>query len=208
MKNFNHLLNLTLAISVAACSFLRPIPEKSRFFLLTPMAPGDAGAQINQQATRGLVLGLGPIKFPDYLERSEIVTRVEANRVQFSDNDHWAEPLKKNFTRVLAQNLSTVLGTQQIINFPWYSSTKVDYQVAILLDRFECDAQGNAQLAARWGINEPISGRILDRGNSDLHAPCGATVDQAVGALSQTLADFSRQIGAAVAQVSAPRRAR
>jgi uncharacterized protein len=212
MKHLTYLLNLTglwtVAFALTGCSLLAPVPDQSRFFLLTPMAPGDASSQINQENTRGLVLGLGPIKLPDYLERGEIVTRVEPNRVQFSENDHWAEPLKNNFTRVLSQNLSTLLGTQQIISFPWYSSVRIDYQIAITVDRFECDAQGNGRLAARWSVNDPHSGRILDRGESDLSAQCGGSVDQGVAGLSQALGGFSRQIATAVAQVSAARHPR
>ncbi len=209
MKHLTYAPNLTvlwiLAAALAGCTLLSPVPDKSRFFLLTPTAPGEAGAPVSQQNTRGLVLGLGPIKLPDYLDRSEIVTRVDSNRLQFSENDHWAEPLKNNFSRVLSQNLSSLLGNQQIVNFPWYTSTHIDYQIAVTVDRFECDGQGNAHLAARWSINGPAGGRILDRGESDLSEPAGAGTDQQVAALSRTLGNFSRQVATAVAQVSAQR---
>jgi uncharacterized lipoprotein YmbA len=191
------------ALLLAGCTFLAPIPEKSRFFLLTAIPPGNDGMQAVQQSTSGLVLGLGPIKFPDYLQRSEIAQRVGSNQVQFLDNDHWAEPLKDNFSHVLSQNLSALLGTQQIISFPWYSSTHIDYQVAITVDRFECGMQDQAQLAARWSINDPASGRILERRVSELTASCGSSVDQGVSALSRTLADFSRQIATALQQLAA-----
>ncbi|HKD69155.1 MAG TPA: PqiC family protein [Candidatus Binataceae bacterium] len=209
MKQLTYLLRLAalwlLAITLARCSFLSPVPDKSRFFVLTPMAAGEAGSQPASQNTSGLVLGMGPVKFPDYLDRSDIVTRVEANRLQYAENDHWAEPLKADFIHVFSDNLSTLLGTQQIVNFPWYSTTHIDYQIAVSVDRFECD-QGNAHLAARWTINDPVSGRILDRGESDLRAACGADMDQGVAGLSQTLANFSRQIATAVTQVSAMHR--
>jgi uncharacterized lipoprotein YmbA len=187
---------------LAGCTFLAPIPEKSRFFLLTSIPLADNGAQTGQQNTSAMVLGLGPIKFPDYLQRSEIAQRVGSNQVEFLDNDHWAEPLKDNFTHALSQNLSTLLGTQQIMSFPWYSSTHIDYQVAITVDRFECGMQDQAQLAARWSINDP-TGRILQRRVSDLKASCGGSVDQGVSALSQTLGDFSRQIATALEQLPA-----
>jgi uncharacterized lipoprotein YmbA len=212
MKHLTYLLNLTglwtVAFALTGCTLLAPIPDQSRFFLLTPISPGGPGAQVNQGNTSALVLGLGPIKLPDYLQRDEIATRVEPNRLQFSENDHWAEPLKNNFIRVLSQNLSTLLGTQQIINFPWYSSIRIDYQIAITVDRFDCEAQGSGRLAALWSINDPTSGRILDRGNADLSAQCGTSVDQGVAGLSQALGDFSRQIATAVSQVSAAHRPR
>ena len=146
MKHLRHLVNLTalwLALSaLSACSsVLSPVPDKSRFFLLTPIAQSDAGSA-GQGNTSGLTLGLGPVKFPAYLDRSEVVTRVEPNRVVVSENDHWAEPLKTNFTRVLSQNLSVLLGGSQILSFPWYSSTHLDYQVVIDVQRFRMRLPG------------------------------------------------------------------
>jgi uncharacterized protein len=193
-------------IALAGCSLLSPVPDKSKYFVVTPTAPGTSASQINQGITRGLVLGLGPIKLPDYLNRTEIVTRIEPNQLQLAENDHWAEPLKDNFTRVLSQNLSTLLGTQQIVNFPWYSSTHIDYQIIVTVDRFECDNQGTARLAARWSINDPVSERILNRNDADLTAPCSGDVDQGVAGLSQTLSALSGQIAMAMSQVAATRR--
>ena len=209
MKHLRHLVNLTalwLALSaLSACSsVLSPVPDKSRFFLLTPIAQSDAGSA-GQGNTSGLTLGLGPVKFPAYLDRSEVVTRVEPNRVVVSENDHWAEPLKTNFTRVLSQNLSVLLGGSQILSFPWYSSTHLDYQVVIDVQRFECDSQGNAALVAQWSIEDPTGKKILDRGDAAPTQSFGSGEDQAAAALSQTLGNFSRQIATAIRQVNAQR---
>jgi uncharacterized protein len=162
--------------------------------------PG-AGSPLPSSQTSGLVLGLGPIRFPDYLDRDAMVRRVEPNRLLVSNTDFWAEPLKEDFTHILAQNLSTLLGTQQIINFPWYSSTRTDYQIVINVDRFECESQAGAHLAARWFIENPTNAAILDRSSSDLSAPGGEREACAAG-LSQTLADFSRQLATAISQVA------
>ena len=49
---------------VSGCSFLDPKPDSSRYFLLRPMAePGSV------PALDELVLGLGPVTVPDYLDR-------------------------------------------------------------------------------------------------------------------------------------------
>jgi uncharacterized protein len=210
MKNPIHFLNriglCISAIALAGCTFLSPVKDTSKFYVLTPAAAEGGGSQASQASTAGLVLGLGPIRFPDYLDRSEIVTRIEPNQLQMSENDRWAESLKDNFNRVLSQDLSNLLGTQQIINFPWYSTTHVDYQIAIIVDRFECDNQGSARLAARWSIADPVSGRILNRHDADLNVPYGGSIDQCAASLSQSLGSFSQQIATAVTQLSATRR--
>jgi uncharacterized lipoprotein YmbA len=206
MKHFGPLLNFAglsiLLIGLGACSLLSPVPDRSRFFLLTPLSQAGAGSQPGHDSTSGLALGLGPIKLPAYLDRTEVVTRVEPNRLEVSENNHWAEPLKTNFSRVLAENLTTLLGTEQIVSFPWYSSTHLDYQITVDVDRFETDSQGNAQLTALWTIENPKTGKNLDQGESNLSTSGGGDASQSAQALSHVLGDFSRQIATAIRQIN------
>jgi uncharacterized protein len=205
MKHFTRPLELVclwiLVVGLAGCSLLAPQPDRSKFFVLTALPSNEAGSQAGHSNTGSLVLGLGPIKFPDYLDRAEVVTRVEPNRLEVSQDSHWAGPLKTDFSRILSENLTTLLGTERIVSFPWYSSTHLDYQIAINVERFESDSQGNANLRARWSILAPKSGKVLDRGQSDLNAPGATNGTQSAAALSRVLADFSRQIAIAVHQV-------
>ena len=208
MKHNSYLLNRlavwSLAAMLAGCSsVLAPIPDKSKFFLLTPIAPGQAGAPAAQSASGSLILGLGPIKLPAYLDRTEVVTQVKPNRLEVSEINHWAEPLKSNFTTVLGENLSTLLGTAQIVHFPWYSTTHLDYQLVAEVQRFDSDAQGNARLIAQWTIENPSTKKTLDRGESDLTASGASDADRSAVALSRVLADFSRQLATAIGQVNA-----
>ncbi len=202
MKHLRHLVNLAylwIALSVlSSCGLLKPLPDKSKFFLLTPISQSNAASSAGQDNTGGLTLGLGPIKFPAYLDRSEVVTRVEPNQLKMSENDHWAEPLKTNFTRVLSQNLSALLGGPQIVNFPWYSSSRIDYQIAIDVERFESDAEGYAVFIAQWSVKDPATKKVMDRGDGNLTAPFAGGEEQAAAALSRTLSNFSRQIATAI----------
>ena len=199
-------LGLWVALSIlSACTVLKPIPDKSKFFLLTPLTQSEAGSGAVQDSTGQLILGLGPVHFPDYLERNEVVTRIANNQVRVSETDHWAEPLKNNFTWVLSQNLSILLGGPQIVKFPWFSSTTLDYQITVEVQRFETDSQGAAMLTAQWSIKDPTTQKILDHGEANLTAPSGSGEEEAAGALSQTLSNFSRQLATAIKQVNAQR---
>lgn len=195
-------------VTVAGCSsVLAPIPDKSRFFMLTPITPGESAAPAAQSGAHTLILGLGPIKFPAYLDRTEVVTQVEPNRLEVSETNHWAEPLKSNFTTVLGENLSTLLGTVEIVHFPWYSTAQMDYELTAEVESFDSDAQGSARLNARWTIEDPMSKKVLDRGDSNLTASGAGDAGQSAAALSRVLADFSRQLAIAIGQVNAQRRA-
>ncbi|MDH5298187.1 MAG: PqiC family protein, partial [Desulfobulbaceae bacterium] len=66
-----------------------------------------------------LVIGIGPVGLPEYLDRPQIVTRLTPNRLHLAHNHRWAEPLGQNIARVLGENLSPLLGTDRILLPPW-----------------------------------------------------------------------------------------
>ncbi len=85
-------------------------------------------AKSDQVAPAGLdvVLGLGPVHLPEYLDQQKIVSRLSANRLQLSDVHRWVEPLADNFTRVLQQELASRLHPRLMVIFPWPLSQRVD----------------------------------------------------------------------------------
>src|SRR5208283_3213746 len=147
------------ALLIAGC--LSPRRDDSRFFVLSP-----AGADPATTSARPIVLGVGPIKLPGYLDRQEVVTRVAPNRLELSSTDRWAESLDTDFTRVLAQDLSTDLGTQRFIFYPWYATTHVDYQVKVDVYRFEAGADGKIDLTAHWQVLDGTGKLLIARDSS------------------------------------------
>ena len=105
----------------AGCSILSPQPERSEFFILTPVSgsTGMAAKPASTSPDSQLTIGVGPVDFPDYLRRLPVVTRVAPNRLDLSDERRWAEPLDKNFVRVFSENLVVLLDTQRIEKYPW-----------------------------------------------------------------------------------------
>lgn len=149
----------------------------------------------------GLSVGLGPIHFPDYLKRTQVVTRTGPNSVHVSERDEWAAPLDASFRQVMAINLSRLLNTEKIVPFPWYSSTHIDYQVEMYVDRFDADTAGTAHLAVRWAVRDALGHTVVSR-SSDLTAQA-ADASSAAGAnaLSQLLGRFSQEIAGVIGQV-------
>lgn len=191
---------MTLAcLLLTACAALSARPDPSRFFMLTPVTQDqDAGAR--GPSTPGqLSLGIGPITFPGYLDREQIVSRVSQQRFALSENDRWAEPLQENFARVLSQNLSVLLHTDQIVRYPWQISHRPTYQVEIEVLRFEPNRSQEAQLMARWNIIDPSMKKLISTRESRLARQARATSTEAtVAALSETLGELSREIADAI----------
>ncbi len=224
MKRLISLLFLAisaLALAPGCSSLLAPRPDPTKFYVLTPIANADA-AQPTPLPAHQFAIGLGPVKFPDYLSHLEVVTRVSPNRVDLSTTDRWAEPLDESFRRVLALNLATLLGTDQVVPFPWYSSAKFNYRIEVTVERFERDGSGGTQLAANWVIRDGHSDRpLLSRqsnfsesagaqpaaaGSSSANAS-GTSMDAAAAALSTDLSDLSKQIAAAITTLNSTRAA-
>ena len=151
-------------------SVLEPRTDPSKFYVLTPMDSSVRSVPITYSSAEGQrasEIGLGPVKFPAYLARQEIVTRSSPNQVDLSDVNRWAEPLDKNFTSVLGQNLMMLLGAH-VTTFPWYRPTNLDYQVTVDITRFDTDSQGTAHVIGRWEIKDPNNGDLLKSGEINL----------------------------------------
>lgn len=195
---------LAAALSLTSCSFLAPSRDPSRFFTLAPLSEVAQPAPAASEG-HGLTYGLGPIKVPAYLDRNEIATRVSPSEIVYSATDYWAEPLQANVSRVLLQNLSTLLDTDRIATYPWGAGAKVDYQVQVEVLRFERDAAGQAWLTARWGIRAGTGGKLLALKDANVTRPMtGSSTAAAVAALSGTLGELSQEIAARLRQLPAP----
>jgi len=95
--------------------------ENARFYKLSSIvSPGETA-----KGSRLVAVGIGPIKFPHHLARTEIVTRTSRNSLQIADFDRWAGSLREDFTRILTENLSILLSTDYVFVFPWQKAVPI-----------------------------------------------------------------------------------
>jgi uncharacterized lipoprotein YmbA len=106
-------------------------------------------------ATPGPTVGIGPVSFPAYLDRPEIVHRSGDNQLHYAGSERWAEPLKTTFTRTLAENLAILLPGDRVALHPWSRSAQPEYQVIVHVVRFDADANGTVVLIAGWEVIRP-----------------------------------------------------
>jgi len=205
MSKMRHLTNvvgiLTLVtLILSGCGAGPSTP--SRFYVLS--SPGDLLAA-KRPATRaqGLQLGIGPIALPPHLDRTQIVTQASRHRLDLKDLDQWAEPLKDGFTRVLAQNLSALLETDNVFQYPWRRPFTVDYQVTVEVLRFDTDPTGESVLAVRWNVIKGDGRELLFSHTSTFKTQVADKgIEPTVAAMSRNLAELSREIGTSVAALT------
>ena len=199
------LLCLLVCFVPAGCFSLDPKPDPSKFFSLTSLPRAAERAQ-DAAGTNPLALGIGPIKFPGYLDRQQLVTRISQNRFAVAENDRWAEPLEENFSRVLSQNLSILLQTDRIVAHPWPRSRQPAYQVQVEVLRFEPNADQLVELWGRWSIIDGTQKTVSVRETYLTHPTRDKSTEASVAALSETVADLSREIAGAIRNLEGGKR--
>jgi hypothetical protein len=183
------------SVMLAGCFTARPDP--TRFYVLTPITAADTPAPPADAAR--VVLGLGPITLPRYLDRSEVISRVGNNEIRAADFDRWAEPLHLQIARTLAEDLAVLGAVSRVVHHPWYRASDLDAVLELDVLRFERNAEGHALLAARWRLRCPSGGVPLHTEEIILSDPATAADAAAVAeALSRQVAELSRRAAAAL----------
>ena len=181
-------------LSVLGCANTPP----THFYLLGAMPPSSASINLEPQGL-STSLGLGPIHFPKYLDRPQIVTKMTAHEIELAEFHKWAEPLKDNVTHVLKENLSVLLGIDRIVSYPWTRSNLPEYQVSLDIIQLDRTIQDEAVLKVRWTLIRGNGTDVLKNKTSHysevLH---GSDYEGLVAAMSRMFATFSQDIADAI----------
>jgi uncharacterized protein len=195
---------LILAVlSAGGCSLLTPGPQpKTRFYMLS--SPASSGRAVQPLATLpDVALGIGPIRLPEYLDRRNIIVRNSGNELELAEDSQWAEPMGDTVSRVLADNLSVLLGTHRITQFPWRSSMPVDYQLTIQVAQFDGVPGEQVVLRAQWQVFTGDGKKLLDSGYSVVGEKSeDKSIDALVTAESRAAESFSREVAAAIIRLA------
>jgi uncharacterized lipoprotein YmbA len=189
-----------LCLIAAGCFSLESKPDPSRFYALTSL-PRTGGEAQDPAESNALGLGIGPIKFPGYLDRPQLVTRISQNRFVIAENDRWAEPLDENFSRVLSQNLSILLHTDRVVVYPWERTQRPMYQLQMEVLYFEPREEQRVELAARWLIVDDAKKTVKIKESYLTRPAKDKSTEASVAALSEAVADLSREIANALREI-------
>ena len=172
---------VAFVVVLGGCASSAPL----RYYTLSdvPGTAGSAGAS---------AIRVGRVKIPGELDRSELVQRIDANRLKIAEQDRWAAPLDEMIRRVLAADLQSRTGAAS--NAP--STLSLD------IDDFIGDATCTVTLRASWEL-KPAGANAAPSGSGhesiQIAAPSSTTctVGALPAAMSQALAQLSERILAA-----------
>ena len=176
------------------------------YYLLQPL--NSAMEEQGAAARQGIVLGIGPVRVQDYLNRPQIVTRTSTSEIMLHEFHYWGEPLSTNFTVVLAQNLSALLSTDRIFIFPYRNKQNLplQYQVVVDVIRFDGEPGVKASLLVQYCIlqfQDNGMKELVTRQPSFSKPLADDSIATLVAAMSELVADLSREIAGEIKAVSA-----
>ncbi len=141
----------------------------------------------------GPLIGLGPIRLPEYLDRFQMVVAVSENKYKLIDNHRWAEKLDQNVSLALFKSLPAQLGTDRMVRYPWPQRPGVDFQVKIDILEFNIDQIGQSRLVAQWSIKSKDK-TLLNKRSSFTAEASSTDIDKMVEAQSVCLTKLGQEI--------------
>ncbi len=188
------LLLVTAAAAGAASSGCLGRSPEPRLFTLGAMArPADAPLDSE------LAVLVGPVRFPRYLERPQLVHRLEGGELQLDEFNRWAGSFEENVVRALALDVADRLRSDRVVAYPSDPPFALAYRVRIHFDELVVGPDDVLRMRARWSIRNGRSDDPPRIGRTDLDRPvAGSSIravvaahDDAIAALGEAL---SREI--------------
>ncbi len=195
---------VTLALFVVILTGCASSPP-SKFYQLNPVQ-SRTSVDHDVAPYQNLVIAIGPISIPDYLDRPQIVTRNGQNELKLSEFDRWAGSLESDVNRVLAEDISSILPVDRFSIVCWTtpyleSQVPASYGVEVHVDRFEGMLGDSVQLKAQWGVFAKDRSLLLKKESRISEQMHGNSYGALVAAMSSALERLSRDIAGGIMSV-------
>jgi len=186
---FISVLSIGLLLSQSSCSSLTgdtDVLGKTHFYSLSALPSKNNNGS-------NLKIGVGPIEIPRLLNRPQIVSRKNDTEIQMSESHQWGGSFKEELIQAMTDNLSSLLKTDNIEQYPWKFSFKPKYQIRIDFERLDGQKGNSMQLKARWRLIKNKKEILVKR--AVINTPIqGESYAAYVKAQSQALIALSKQI--------------
>lgn len=166
------------------------------YYTLNPAAP-------EVENSRPLIsVQIASINIPQMLDRPHLVVRTSANRVEVLEFHRWAENLKSEIPRTVAENMTRTLKPARVSPYPEPLDNDSALRIALDFRRFEISANDGVAIELYWTIRDN-SGALLKSGQTSVTDKINSEdYYTLVAALSRALAKVSLELSDAVKTVS------
>jgi hypothetical protein len=150
-----------------------------------------------------LAIGVGPVEFPKFLDRPQIVIRKSQHRLSVSEFHRWAGSFSEDFLRVLAKNISMLLPADRVAVYPWTDQFSPTYGIQLIVEQFDGRIGGHVVLSVTWSVwNQKDTNQAIFK-HTRIQEPVSAeNYDALVAAQSRAIGTLSRDIVKEIERVS------
>ncbi len=142
-------IQITQLISIACVAVIAAgcASAPSKFYTLNATAKSDGASAANYSVV------VGPVSIPAEVDRPQFTVQVAPNQVGVDEFNRWAAPLNENIARVVAEDLTALLGTPQVSTLP-LANFEPAYHVTIEVQQFESVPGKSATVEAVWVVRK------------------------------------------------------
>jgi uncharacterized lipoprotein YmbA len=173
----------------------------SSFYVLNSMERQESHQEC-PDAMRYVTIGIGSIEIPDYLDRSQMVTRSSRNELKVDEFNRWAGSLKENISLVLAENLSLLLSTDRVFAHPRVPDDAVNYWVHVEIIHLDAVPGNMVTMKAHWTIlGDHGKKECITRTSECTEKIRGDSYDMMAETMGRTFEKLSREIASEIAKL-------
>lgn len=149
---------LCFALAISGCLSI-PNSPAPRFYALSSVDEDQVSKKINIPSN--MIIGIGPVKIPEYQNRPQIVTINKEKMLKFDEFDRWGESLDVGVARLIREDLTVMLPGAKLIMYPWTPTTSVKYQVVAEIVQLDSELDKNMFLAVQWMVIDVQSSKTV-----------------------------------------------
>jgi len=150
--------SVCFALALSGCISV-PNSTTPRFYALQAVEANLVSKKVN--ITSDVLIGIGPVKIPQYLDRPQIVTRGKEKMLEFAQFDRWGEALDQGVASLLREDLTVILPGAKFISYPWNSFLPVTYQVTVEIVQLDSELDKDLFLVVQWMVLDAQNAKTM-----------------------------------------------
>jgi uncharacterized protein len=145
-------------LGLSGCLSLSSSPT-ARFYALEARDKNQTVNKLN--IPNNIMIGIGPVNIPEYLNRPQIVTQNKDKTLNFAQFDRWGEPLDFALERIICENIRVLLPNVVVEIYPWNLAIPVKYRVIVDVNQLVSELKKDMLFVAQWSIIDVQSNKII-----------------------------------------------
>jgi uncharacterized protein len=198
-----YLWSAVAVLTISSLTGCASSPNES-FYTLSAGVPVNGTTPASGESAYSIAVG--PITLPEVVDRPQIVLRASPNEVIIVELHRWAEPLRSEIPRIIADNLTADLNVKRVAAYPQSAGDNADYRVLVDIQRFDSTMGESVTIDALWTVKRVSDGALRTGRSMARESTGGGTYEAVVAAHSRALAKISHEIAEAIRLSASSRR--